>query len=368
MPYIEYSFVIEPESLIVFQEYEYQQVQVMCSHCNDDITHNNITEYALTARRLRKRRVRNMLVAKKVYYTNKNKYIKQHNQQMIDMFLKLYILNMLCCFRSRYLYDDSKQNADADHHNSRGNFDTDDNEHNFNIDDDGMEDIDHDSCNCDDDTDDDENCDSQDFADADHNNIVEDFNADKDEHGFSKDVDGIEDKVYTSVDVLETHYQQCQMEVYNAKEKEIEHLEPKTNVSCTAKGLILDPTEDYDADDFEVIIKDKDNVGKYGIRGHSCLLPSDGKHILKAQRLGNGLADSNHGITDTLHNSSTMYTLLGECSFVPDVALAWFVTFFPDGKLLQRVLSQTWVSTWQGWEEFNNRKSLKEIISTKKFG
>ena len=65
VPYIEYSFVIEPESLIVFQEYEYQQVQVMCSHCNDVIIHNNISDYALKARRLRTRRVRNVVLAKK---------------------------------------------------------------------------------------------------------------------------------------------------------------------------------------------------------------------------------------------------------------------------------------------------------------
>ena len=143
--------------------------------------------------------------------------------------------------------------------------------------------------------------------------------------------------------------------IYCTRRKK-ENLKQKANVSCTAKGLILDPTEDYDADEFDVVMKEKENVSKYGIRGHSCLLPSDAKHILKAQRLGYGLADENYGITGTLHNSSTMYTLLGECQFVPDVAIAWFVTFFPDGKILQRLLSQTWVSTWQGWEDFNKRE------------
>ena len=102
--------------------------------------------------------------------------------------------------------------------------------------------------------------------------------------------------------------------------------------------------------------KKKENVGRYGIRGHSSLLPSDSKHILKAQRLGSGLADASRGIAEPLHNSSTMYILISEFRFVPDVALAWLIAFFPDGKLLQRLLSQTWVSTWQGWEEFNDRQ------------
>ena len=57
-----------------------------------------------------------------------------------------------------------------------------------------------------------------------------------------------------------------------------------------------------------------------------------------------------------LRNSSSMYTLMDECRIVPDVVLAWLICFFPDGNLLHRLLSQTWVSTWQGWQEFNDRK------------
>ena len=34
------------------------------------------------------------------------------------------------------------------------------------------------------------------------------------------------------------------------QKKKNEQLKQKANVSCTAKGLILDPTEDYDADEF----------------------------------------------------------------------------------------------------------------------
>ena len=99
-----------------------------------------------------------------------------------------------------------------------------------------------------------------------------------------------------------------------------------------------------------------ENVGRYGIRGHSCLLPSDGKDILKAQRLGCGLRDANCNIIAPLRNSSSMYTLMDECRIVPDVVLAWVICFFRDGNLLHHLLSQTWVSTWQGWQEFNDRK------------
>ena len=82
-----------------------------------------------------------------------------------------------------------------------------------------MEDIDHDSCNCDDSIDNEEKCDSKDFAEADHNNIVEDHHSDEDQHSCNIDIDRIEDNFYTSADVLETFYQQCQMEEYTVQEE-----------------------------------------------------------------------------------------------------------------------------------------------------
>ena len=77
---------------------------------------------------------------------------------------------------------------------------------------------------------------------------------------------------------------------------------------------------------------------------------------MKAQRLGCGLRDARRDIIAPLRNSSSMYTLMDECRIVPDVVLAWLICFFPAGNLLHRLLSQTWVSTWQVWQEFNDRK------------
>ena len=87
----------------------------------------------------------------------------------------------------------------------------------------------------------------------------------------------------------------------------------------------MDPTEDYDADDFQLVMGEVENVGRYGIRGHSSLLPSDGNDILKAQRLGCGLRDASRDIIAPLRNSSSMYTLMDECRIVPDVVLAWLI-------------------------------------------
>ena len=94
MPYIEYSFVTEPESWIVFEEKEYQQVQAVCSHCTDEIQPNNVNDCALKARRLRKRRMRNLSLSKIMYYKNRNRNIEKHNQQMWNVILKIYIINI----------------------------------------------------------------------------------------------------------------------------------------------------------------------------------------------------------------------------------------------------------------------------------
>ena len=64
MPYIEYSMVSEPESLVVFEEKEYQQVQAVCSDFSEDMEKNNICDCALKARRLRGRRMRSPSLSK----------------------------------------------------------------------------------------------------------------------------------------------------------------------------------------------------------------------------------------------------------------------------------------------------------------
>ena len=46
---------------------------------------------------------------------------------------------------------------------------------------------------------------------------------------------------------------------------------------------------------------------------------------------------------------------MDEYRFVPDVVWAWFICLFPDGHMLQRLLSRGLVSTWEGWRHFDKR-------------
>ena len=48
---------------------------------------------------------------------------------------------------------------------------------------------------------------------------------------------------------------------------------------------------------------------------------------------------------------------MDECRFVPDEVLASLVCHFPDSGLLERLLSQLWVPTWKGWQQYIDRKT-----------
>ena len=77
MPYIEYIMVIEPETMVVLEEKEYQQVQVLCSDLNEDMEKINICDCALKARRLRRRRMRRPSLSKIMYYKKRCEAKKQ---------------------------------------------------------------------------------------------------------------------------------------------------------------------------------------------------------------------------------------------------------------------------------------------------
>ena len=112
-----------------------------------------------------------------------------------------------------------------------------------------------------------------------------------------------------SLDVVERDYQQVQMHTCDVDVLDVEDTQTKDEILCLEKGLVLDPTEDYDDDDFH-LDEEVGNVGNFGIRGHSSLLPSDGKYILKAQRLGCGVCDASSDQTVPLRNTEIMYKLM----------------------------------------------------------
>ena len=58
---------------------------------------------------------------------------------------------------------------------------------------------------------------------------------------------------------------------------------PKDEILCLlSPGLYVDPTEDYDADDFQDTVPVFENNRKYGVRARSTLLPADACDMLKA--------------------------------------------------------------------------------------
>ena len=41
---------------------------------------------------------------------------------------------------------------------------------------------------------------------------------------------------------------------------------------------------------------------------------------------------------------------------MPDMVLALLMSVFPDEDLLYRMLSQEWLRTWKGWQEWDKSK------------
>ena len=130
----------------------------------------------------------------------------------------------------------------------------------------------------------------------------------------------------------------------------------KDDMSVLSKGLCVDPTEDYDMDDFEEVYPVLEKSGNYGIRGKSTLLPTDACDLLRAQRLGGGFLKTACilGLDDTSRTSAKC-CLSDEFKFVPNLIMALLISMFPDETTLKRMLSQSWVRNWEGWREWNKK-------------
>ena len=126
-----------------------------------------------------------------------------------------------------------------------------------------------------------------------------------------------------------------------------------------SQGLFVDPTEDYDADDFQDVAPVVENCSRYGVRGKSTLLPMDGCDMLKAQRFGCFVHGGRNSVSCSNSSSnSTLHTLTDEFRFVPDLVMALLISLFPDEANLKRMLSQTWAQTWEGWNEWENKQDF----------
>ena len=178
----------------------------------------------------------------------------------------------------------------------------------------------------------------------------------------------LEEKIYGLADVKESEYQQCQMQVCSGGSADagvrgpqggladIDSTEPKDEMLCVERGLRVDPTHDYDADDFQLDFGCTQEARFCGIRGRSSLLPEDGVFILRTQRLGLGVRSALRAASQSSRNSSAMYSVMDECRFVPDEVLAWLICHVPDGDLLHRLLFQPWVPDWHGWQEYLSKR------------
>ena len=138
---------------------------------------------------------------------------------------------------------------------------------------------------------------------------------------------------------------------------------------CLTRGLYVDPTEDYDADDFQDVAPVVENSSRYGIREKSTLLPMDGCDMLKAQRLGCVVHGRRTSVSiPNSTSNSTLNTLTDVFEFVPELVLALLISLFPDEANLKRMLSQTWVQTWEGWKEWEKKRLLAVRTFLKTFG
>ena len=122
-----------------------------------------------------------------------------------------------------------------------------------------------------------------------------------------------------------------------------------------AQFLFEDPTADCEGDDFQDTVPTYEDTGTVGIRWKSSLLPMDVCELLKSQRLGlePHFQQNKHSAKNT--EFETVF------EFVPDFVLALLMSMFPDEALLYRMLSQDWLRTWKGLQEWDKSKRNEEV-------
>ena len=115
---------------------------------------------------------------------------------------------------------------------------------------------------------------------------------------------------------------------------------------------LLDPTYNWDVDTFEDTVPVEDvsmSVSKCGVRGtlgKTPLLPTDGEQLLKVRR------NCGANARDTSSVSRFAFQVLrGECDFIPELVFKALCASYPEVRQLQRLLSQDWVRTWNGWKK-----------------
>ena len=112
-----------------------------------------------------------------------------------------------------------------------------------------------------------------------------------------------------------------------------------------AQGVSADPTLQWE-DDFQDTVPCNEDAGRIGVRGNSSLLPLDVCDLLKSQRFGFEM------ISHKNKKNSGPVDLLNVFDFVPDLVMGLLISLFPDETQLHRLLSQDWVRTWDGWQEW----------------
>ena len=125
---------------------------------------------------------------------------------------------------------------------------------------------------------------------------------------------------------------------------------PQDEMLIGAHGLSHDPTADCEGDDFQDTVPTFDDTSRVGVRGNTSLLPIDVFELLKFQRSGIGVRPLQQVSSAQRKDFPDVF------DFVPDLVLALLMSLYPDEVQLYRILSQGWLRTWKGWQEWDKSK------------
>ena len=115
------------------------------------------------------------------------------------------------------------------------------------------------------------------------------------------------------------------------------------------QGLDIDPTVDVDSDDFKEPsvshgILACTGVGECGASGRVALTAADATHLLQMSR-SSGEVMPHHGSVGVSRVDAA------DLMFMNPLLFGLFMSVYPCPGELQRVLTQSWVSNWDGWTE-----------------
>ena len=115
------------------------------------------------------------------------------------------------------------------------------------------------------------------------------------------------------------------------------------------QGLHIDPTVDVDSDDFQEPSESHGilacpGVGECGASGRVALTAADATHLLQMSR-SSGKAMPHHSEVAVSHVDAN------DVMFIHRLLFGLLMSVYPCPGELQRVLTQSWVSDWDGWTE-----------------